>query len=300
MPARAKPSLLFAWHDARNFIRRVYEGAMEANVPFLASGLTFDALLAAIPLALLALSLVGYLLSAQAGAAQVELSDYVRRFLPRGRGAGPDPFAPIIALLEGVVRSRGTLGLLGLPLFVWFSTRLFGSLRATLNEVFDTEETRSWLRGKGNDIALALVTGLLFVLNTALTQGLEVVAVLGRRFGLGFVPFLGAQVLAFVSIVGLFVLIFRYAPARGCRWDTALVAALTCTAGFEGAKLVLAWYFEHFVRPDTFVSDARLGALFVFVAWTYYMTYVFLIGGQIAQVYELRRRQAAQRALLSD
>jgi hypothetical protein len=30
------------------------------------------------------------------------------------------------------------------------------------------------------------------------------------------------------------------------------------------------------------------------------MTFVFLLGGQIAQVYELRRRQAAQRTVLFD
>jgi len=46
------------------------------------------------------------------------------------------------------------------------------------------------------------------------------------------------------------------------------------------------------------VSDRTLGAIILFVGWVYYMTFVFLIGGQIAQVYELRRRQALQRAVL--
>lgn len=294
---RAAQRWFFLWRDVRGFIVRVYENAAEANVPFLASGLTFDALLAAIPLILVVLSLVGHLVSAGAAAAQVELSEYVRRFFPAAR-ADADPFRHVMELLQGVARSSGTLSVFGLPLFVWFSTRLFGSLRAALCEVFDTEETRSWVVGKLYDIGLVLATGLLFVANTALSEGWSFLA--RRDVGFGFVEYFGAQVLAFVFIVLLFVVVFRYAPARPIRWDTAVVAALTCAVGFEAAKQVLGIYFARLVRPELLVSDASLGALLLFVGWTYYMTYVFLVGGAIAQVYELRRRQAAQRAMLHD
>jgi membrane protein len=290
---------LFVWRDVRGFVRRVYEGAMESNVPFLASGLTFDALLAAIPLLFLILWLVGTLLSAGADAQQVELAEYLRRFLPARARSGADPFEPVMRLLERVVQSRGTLGVLGIPLFVWFSTRLFGSLRAALCEVFDTEETRSWFRGKLTDVALVLVTGLLFVANTALSEGVALLAQKSNvRFG--FLEFFLAQLLAFFFVVVLFLVVFRYVPARRVRWDTAMVAAVTCSLGFELAKQLLSLYFTGMVRPDRLVSDRTLGAVLLFVGWTYYMTFVFLVGGQIAQVYELRRRQASQRALLSD
>ena len=291
--------LLFALHDAQNFVRRVFEGAVESNVPFLAGGLTFDALLAAIPLGLLILSLVGYLLSAGADAQRVELGQYLSRLLPsRPSGGGPDPFAPVTALAQSVVRTRGTLGLLGLPLFIWFSTRLFGSLRAALCEVFDSPETRSWLTGKLYDVALVVATGLLFVANTALSEG---VSVLLRSTGaVSFVEYFLAQLLAFGFLVALFVMVFKYAPAHGVRWDTAVVAGLSCSVGVEVAKQFLSFYFLNFVRADRLVSDATLGAIILFVGWVYYMTLVILLGGQIAQVYEFRRRQAAQRAVLSD
>jgi membrane protein len=291
--------LFFVWHDARNFVRRVYEGAMEDNVPFLASALTFDALLAAIPLGLLILSLIGHLLSVGAGTRQIEVHEYLVRLLPqRAEGAGPDPFAPIITLAEGVVRSRGTLGLFGLPLFVWFSTRLFGSLRSALCSLFDSPETRSWLTGKLYDIALVVATGVLFVANTAFSEG---VAILMRRSGVySFVEYFAAQLIAYGFLLALFVMVFKFAPAHRVRWDTALVAGLCCSIGVEVARQVLSFYFQNLVRADRLVSDATLGALILFVGWVYYMTLVVLIGGQVAQVYEFRRRQAAQRALLRD
>lgn len=285
---------IFLWHDARNFVRRVYEGSLEANVPFLASGLAFDLLLAAIPFGLVILSLFGYVLNARATAARVDLAVYLQHLLPNyGSGAGTNPFEPVLRLAEGVVRSRRSLTLVGLPLFVWFATRLFASLRAALCEVFDTRETRSWLRGKAYDALLVVATGLLFVANTVLSEILLTAE--GRH---GFAAFFGAQLLAFAFLVTLFVMIFKYAPAHRVRWDTALVAALVCSVAVEIAKAALSLYFRTFVRPDQLVSDATLGALILLLAWVYYLTFTFLMGAQIAQVYELRRRQAAQRAVL--
>jgi membrane protein len=287
---------IFLWHDVRNFVRRVIEGAAESNIPFLASGLTFDALLAAIPLFFVVLALIGYVLNARAAAHQVDVAAYLRQLLPSYAGhADGDPFAPIVRLAEGVVRSRARLSLFGLPLFVWFATRLFGSLRAALCEVFDTRETRSFLRGKLSDVALVGATGLLFVANALLSEGL-----LDAEGHIGFLGFFGAQLVAFAFLVVLFMMIFKYAPSHRVRWDTALVAAVVCAVGFELAKDSLSFYFRNFVRPDQLVSDRTVAAIILFVGWVYYMTFVFLLGGQIAQVYELRRRQAAQRTVLFD
>jgi membrane protein len=286
---------LFAWHDARNFVRRVVEGARESNVPFLASGLAFDALLAAIPFLLLLLSAGGYILSAKAGNAQVEVHEYIQRFLPSD-SPEKSAFAPIVALVEKVVEGRGKLELFGIPLFVWFATRLFSSMRSALCEVFDVEETRPWLKGKVVDVVLVVITTLLFVANTALSEGVSVLA--RTRIGFGFPAYFAAQLLAFGAIFVLFIVIFRAAPANPVKWDTSLVAALACAVGFEVAKQVLSFYFENVSHVETIVRSATVGALLLLVVWTYYVTFVFLIGAQIAQVYELRRRQAAQRVLL--
>lgn len=287
-----------AWHETRRFIARVYEGADEANIPFLASGLTFDALLAAVPFLVLLLAAAGYVLSAEAGRAQIEIHEYLRRFLPDVTGpSGTDPFAPITAILERIVRDRGALSLLGLPLFVWFSTRLFGSLRAALCEVFDTEDTRSYLKGKMEDTALVVVTTCLFVINTALSQGLGLLTQF-HPFGFSYVEFFSTQLLAFVVVVTMFVIVFRYAPAHRIRRDTALFAAIICAIGFELAKFLIGLYLNNIFDPDRIVRDATITAVLLFVLWTYYMAFVFLIGGQIAQVYELRRRQSQQRLLL--
>ncbi len=285
---------VFAWHDARNFVRRVWEGAGEANIPFLASGLAFDFLLAAVPFVVVVLALIGYALSANAAASRLDLTGYLHHLLPSyGPKLGAGPFEPVIRIAEGVVRSRGTLSLVGFPLFIFFATRLFGSLRAALCEVFDTRETRPLLRAKLSDAGLVVATALLVVLNIGLSEG---IALAVRR--LAFLEYFAAQLLAFAFLIVLFVMIFKYAPAHRVRWDTAVVAAVACAVGFDVAKELLGGYFRTFLDPEQLTGNATLGGVVLLVAWVYYMTFVFLIGAQIAQVYELRRRMTAQRAVL--
>ena len=293
-PREARLRWVFAWHDARNFVRRVWEGADETNIPFLASGLAFDTLLAAVPFVVVVLALVGYVLSANAAASRLDVTSYLRHLFPSyGPRVGAGPFEPVVHLAEGVTRSRGQLTLVGLPLFVFFATRLFGSLRVALCEVFDTRETRPLLRAKLSDAGLVVATALLVVLNIVVSEG---IALAVRR--LGFLEYFAAQLLAFAFLLVLFVMIFKYAPAQRIRWDTALVAAIACALGVDVAKELLGSYFRAFVNPEQLSSNATLGGIILLVAWVYYMTFVLLIGAQIAQVYELRRRQAAQRAVL--
>jgi membrane protein len=284
---------VFAWHDARNFVRRVWEGAEEAHVSFLASGLAFDTLLAAIPFAFVALALVGYILNAHATASRLELTAYLQQLFPTHGPQAANPFQPVIRLAENVVRSRGKMTLYGLPLFIWFATRLFGSLRSVLCEVFDTQETRSWFRGKLSDAGLVVATALLITVYAFLSDG---IAVLGGHPG--FAEFFAAQVLAFGFLLVLFGMVFKFTLARPIEWRTALVAAVTCAVGFDVAKELLGVYVRGFIWPDDLASDATLGAILLLVAWTYYMAFIFLIGAQIAQVYELGRRKVAQRAVL--
>ena len=82
--------------------------------------------------------------------------------------------------------------------------------------------------------------------------------------------------------------------ARDTDWKEKLWRALS------QAGLTLAWVPEQQGGAGASLAEgfAILGAALLFVGWVYYMTFVFLLGGQIAQVYDLRRLQAAQRAVL--
>jgi membrane protein len=270
------------------FLRRVILGGYEDNITFLASGLTFDALLWVLPLLLVALSIFGYVVGGAEDPVEM-VRAVVAWFLPEPRGAA-SPFAAVEQALGALVESRTRLTAYAAPFFVWFSWRLFGSTRAALNEVFDTEETRSWLTGKAVDLGLAIAAAVLISANTLIT----VLVVPGAGWAGRFV----AGLLAYVAVTLLFFMVYTVAPSRKMPWDTALLAALVASLGFEIAKRLYGAYLTTFVTLDRLISNTNAIALLLFVLWVYLSAVVFLAGGEVAETYELARRQREQRAII--
>jgi membrane protein len=285
--SRRRPPRGWAFSPA-GFVRRVFVGAYEDNIPFLASALAFDALLWLLPLLFIALSIFGYVVGDNAHPVE-DIHRLLGRFLPVASG-DTSPLRVVDDVVGVVVQSRAQLSIWGVPFFVWFSWRLFGSVRAALNDVFDTEESRGLLHGKSIDVLLAVTAAVLILANTFMT-------VLVLR-----APWLG-RFLAGLSAYGvamlLFFIVYTVAPSRKVRWDTALVAAVVASLAFELVKRLFGVYLARFATFDQVVSNRNAVALLLFVGWVYVTAFVFLTGGEVAETYDLARRQREQRAMLS-
>ncbi len=289
------------WHrSVTGVARRTLEAAYEDNIPFLASALSFDLLLTVIPFVILLLAAVGYLVQHQITTHQVELPELLERVLPTARSGGTTrAFETVERALASVVEQRGKLTAVGLPLFLWFSTRLFGGLRAALNEVFDTDERRPWPLAKLLDLGMVCCTGFFLVLN-ALVAAFEAqsAGLVSSSFALTWLWRFGLEVVAFALGSVFFFVVFKILPSRSIQWRTALVAAAFCSLGFEVAKRLYALYVTRFATLDRVASDANVVALFLFLLWVYYTAYLFLLGGEVAQTYDLIRMRRSQRVQL--
>lgn len=270
-------------------MRRVLIGAYEDNVLFLASALSFDALLAALPFSMLVLAALGYLVESSADALG-DVLRLLRELLPSTLAESQDPFRRAEELIAGIVESRSEFSIVGIPLFIWLATRAFSSARNALNEVFDTEESRHYFVGKTLDFSLVLVALALIVLNTIFSIRAADQPWFGRfvtqlsTFGLGVV---------------LFYIVYTVAPARRIPWDTALVAAAVASLGFEIAKSLYGLYLSNFATVDRLISNANAIAALLFIVWIYFTALVFLVGGEVAETYDLMRRQRDQRTVLA-
>ena len=289
------------WHrSVTGIARRTFEAAFEDNIPFLASALSFDLLLTIIPFVALLLATVGYLVQHQITTQQVELHELLARLLPSTASGDPDKaFTQVESALASVVRQRVRLTAVGLPLFLWFSARLFGGLRAALNEVFDTDERRSWPVAKLLDLAMVLGTGTLLVLGALVaTWEARNAGSVSRSFAIDWLWRFSLELTSFALGVALFFVIFKFLPSRRIVWRTALVAAVFCSLGFEVAKRFYALYVTRFATLDRVASDANIVALFLFLLWVYYTAYLFLLGGEVAEMYDLVRMRRSQRVQL--
>ena len=285
------------WHGSiPGIARRTIEAAFEDNIPFLASALSFDLLLTTIPFIVLLLAVVGYLVQHQITSHQINLHELLAQVLPSVSGSSAaGAFQAVERALGGVLRLRGRLTLFGLPLFLWFSTRLFGGLRAALNEVFDTDERRAWPAAKLLDLLMVCVTGVFLVANGVLSAyQVRNAAVVSGSFVVFWLWRLSVETVAFSLGVGMFFVVFKLLPSRRINWRTALVASVFCSLGFEVARRLYALYVAQFVTFDRLASDANIVALFLFLLWVYYTAYLFLLGGEVAETFDLIRMRRAQ------
>ncbi len=287
----------------RDYGVRVWDNSGEDNVFFLAGGIAFNLMLAAVPFILLFAAGLGYLLNQSTDASSTEINSLVDRFLP----PHPSGSSPLANVLVQIIKSRKAIGLYSIVGFVWFSTRLFGSLRSVLCAIFDIDSDRGIIAGKIFDVQITVVSSLLLVAYTALnaytalatTRGLVILGQIGvRKDVMGTLEYNLGQLVAFVFITLMFFSLYKYLPNRKIRWQTALIASLFTSILLEVAKRVFGVYVSRF-NPGSLYTGT-LAALVILVIWLYYAAMIFILGGEVAQVYELRRVRRLQREAFED
>src|SRR3954464_5324680 len=87
---------------ARDYVKRVWDNSGEDNVFFLAGGIAFNLLLAAVPFILLFAAGLGSLLNQSADASSLEINSLVDRFLP----PHPSGQSPLAKILVDIIKSR--------------------------------------------------------------------------------------------------------------------------------------------------------------------------------------------------
>lgn len=283
-----------------DYLKRIWDNSAEDNVLFLAGGIAFNILLAAIPFFLLLIAGLTYLVPAITRLdSSFAIHQFIDQLLPMQPAEGGTTAHKMI---EDLMKTRGSVTLYSALIFVWLSTRLFGSLRTALAEVFDIENERSILQGKIFDIEITVVATVLFVANTIVssylalgtTRGLNVLLQLGlRKEMMTNLEYWIGRMLAFVFITTMFFALYKYLPVRKVRTRTALLAAVFAGVLFEVAKQIFRIAIVS-LNPESIYSGT-LAALIIIVVWVYYAALVFLIGGEVGQVYELRRTRRLQR-----
>lgn len=296
-PPPAPRSRLAGWRDAAgDFTRRVWKKAEQDQIFFMAGAIAFNVLVAIVPLILAMLGVAGLILQSRYGVgAEEPLVRYLLEALPP---VSTEFNAQVRGYIRGLLeQSSGFLGI-GTLIFVWFATRLVGTLRTALREVFDIQQDRGIVAGKLFDIKMVITAGTLLAINAALTVMVNVVAEYGYSiFGVGpdqvrVLNQLYLRAGALLTIWFMFLLIYRFLPYRRIQWRTALVAATFTAVFIELLKQAFAWYVTSIAGYRT--AYANLANLFVIFLWIYYSAVIFIVGGEVAQVTSLlriRRRQ---------
>ena len=288
----------------RDYAKRVWDNSGEDNIFFLAGGIAFNLLLAAVPFMLLLVAGLAMILNQPTSASSAEVNAFLDRLMPPQAQSAS---SPIHALLDDILKAKGAVRFWSAIGFIWFTTRLFGSLRSVLAEVFDIEQDRGIIDGKIFDAKITVIATLLFVgytslnayLTIATTRGFRVLTDAGLRTEvMGQLEYFFGRLLAFVFITTMFFSLYKFLPNRKIRWQTAMIASTFCSVMFEIARNLFTAYVKNF-NPGSLYTGT-LTAIVVAVVWVYYASVIFILGGEVGQVAELRRVRRMQREVFTE
>ena len=275
-----------------DYLRRIWHHSADDDLLFLASGVAFGILLAALPFGLLVMSVLAFALNETPEHTALSVHQLLDTLLPAHGGTMEES---IQELINGVLQTRGALGIWGAVGYFWFTARLFGALRSALSQVLDFGTQRGVVAGKLHDFRLTLVSTLLITGYLTLTAYVAIATSRGAQFfvslGLrsdvmGGLEYAIGRLLAFLLIVALMFLLYRFIPVRGIPGRAALAGAATASIMFETTRVAYA-VLTGFLSPAT-IYTGTLYTIVSIVFWVYYAAIIFLIGGEVARVYEIR------------
>lgn len=268
-PSRIPPR---GWKDV---LKRTKEEAKSDNIPLVAAGVAFYALLSLFPLLIAAISLFGLVMDP----AEVEQSmEQLFTAMPaQGRSVVETQMRNIAA------QTGGGLGLglaLSIAAALWTASSGMTNLLKALSLAYD-EETRGFLKGRLT--ALALTVGGIVLLAAALAViigGPIVYSFLGLpTWALVLAQVAQWLVLAALFIVGLGVL-YHFGPNRDHpEWRWVTPGAVLATVLFLVISAAFSIYVSQFGSYNE--TYGALGGVIVLLLWLYFAALSILVGAEL-------------------
>ncbi len=244
---------------------------------YLATHISFCALLSLIPLLLIVFSMMGFLLGSSQTLFQ-QLVEGAADFLPQAKDF-------LTANLEEMVAARHFSGIFGFFLLISFATLLFSAIERALDKIFEAERRRNFFHSRLLAVFLIIVFCLLFFLPTAadiLTRGL---ARYGFHFPLG--ELLRGKIFFILFTYISFVLIVTLIPHHQVRLRYAAFGAFLFAGGVFLAKLFFRWYMLHAFAQYNLIYGS-VTAFVLLLLWIYYCVNILLLASEVVAYFQHR------------
>lgn len=238
----------------------------------LSASIAYYGFLSLFPLALLSLSIVGFVLK---GNAEFR-NDLEQRVLD----AVPGLQTLVGKNLDAVAASSGGLGVIGLGGLLWTGTGVVAAGRNAIRQVFRDGPPTA---GVGDKVRLVGLTAGLGVVALAATGFAATAAGLDSEGPLGLVLRIGGAIVAFALDLVLFLVTYRVLLSARRAWRDLLPGALFAAGGWWVLKLVGTWYATTTVERSETVYGPFAATVGVLVL-LYLGARVFLYGAELNAV----------------
>lgn len=258
---QALPSVFF-----RAFMNFLVHGGTRAT------SLAYYALFSLFPLILLIAVGVSRLVGTALTEQQIALG--LAALLPP---SATDALSLIQINVQQALEQSGSFTLVALIGLGWSGLGLFSGITGALDAIFQTPIRNIW-RARLTALIMAFaLLGLLLLsfLSSAVIRLLSSLLFVQGSFWLT----IGALFLPIGLNLLIFILLFRYVPARRMHWDAIWPAALFGAVLWEIAKFAFGWYLTNMANYQFVYGTLATGIILLF--WAYLIASIFLISAEL-------------------
>jgi membrane protein len=253
-----------------------------------AAALAYYTVFSIFPLTLLLATAISRVLGA--AVAQQQIANALRLFLP------PESTADLMTSITQALDQNAPFGLIAIVGLIWSGLGLFSNVTSSLDRIFHVPVSRSLWRHR---LVAVLMIFILVVLVAASFVTSGILVLISTVFFLNN-PSTWITVATVFLPLGLnmiiFVLLFRFVPARLVYWDAVWPAAIFGAAGWEIAKAGFRWYLENLANFQVIYGSIATVIVLLFSA--YLLASIFIFSAELcAQLNEWLDRRHDSDAL---
>ncbi len=260
-----------------------------------AASFAYYAFFALFPLIVLLITVFTSFLGNQEEATQ-RITAAVQEYLP-----DPTASTQIIRTIQGVVKSRGSAGLIAFAVLAWSALRFFQALVHGVNRAWGTKEYSWWRLPIKNLFMTAILASamLLGIVFPAIINNIEYLYWkhswefgLDFKFFKNFFGILRLFVAPLVLFYG-FAMFYKFAPRRRTTFREVWIAALAVTLGLGALKQLFLLYTVNIGNFNALYGT--LGSIVALLMWIYLSGSLIILGGCLSAArYEILMSLADQ------
>ena len=186
--------------------------------------------------------------------------------------------------IDGIIRLRGVMSILSIVVLFWGASALFGSISLAINRAWNITKPRHFFIRKVSEIGMVFGTGILFLASlgasTFITFMGNTLKLSGRD---AVVVYLGAKLIAFLLMLAIFLLLYKFVPNAKTRWRDIWPGALLAAVFFEIARALFIFYLEHFANYQ--VIYGTISSFVILLVWIYYSAFILILGAEFTFQY---------------
>jgi len=264
----------------------VWAEVRQDNVPLLAGGVAFFALLALVPGLIALISVYG--LIAEPAQIQEQVEGALEAAPTQVRDLVSQQLASISASAEGSAIAAAIVGLL---LALWSASTAMSHLIEAINTAYDEDEGRNFVRRRG--LSLVLTLGAMIFVVFALAVIAAAPALLDS-LNLGPVATVVAWIVRWLVLLGgmlvVLAIMYRIAPDRdAAEWRWVSPGAIIATIAWLIASVLFSLYTSNFGSYNE--TYGSLAAVVVLMLWLLLTAVVVISGAELNAELERQTRE---------